>query len=115
MSGKSKFVRAVKKAQKAIKETEDELGIDLVGAAKTTAGIAGSVMVKSTENTVGAKTRFLGVVAKTIMNPNKNNQNKALSITDDKIEKLKEIKDLWDSGAITQTEYDKMKASLLQD
>ncbi len=45
VSGKSKFVRAVKKVQKEIKETDEALDIDIVGGVKKVAGVTTDVVV----------------------------------------------------------------------
>lgn len=44
VSGKSKLVRVVKRVQKNVKETDDELNIDIVGGVKTVAGVTATVV-----------------------------------------------------------------------
>ena len=68
VSGNSKFVRAVKKTQKAVKETNEALDIDLVEIAKgTTAVVATAVVAASGVPTAGKKTKMLGAVVKSFM------------------------------------------------
>lgn len=45
ISGKSKFVRAVRKTQNEIKETNEKLNIDIVGGVKAAAGVAAEVAI----------------------------------------------------------------------
>lgn len=44
VSGKSKLVRVVKRVQKNVKETDDELNIDIVGGVKTVASVTTTVV-----------------------------------------------------------------------
>ena len=68
VSGNSKFVRAVKKTQRAVQETNEALDIDLVEIAKgTTAVVATAVVAASGVPTAGKKTKMLGAVVKSFM------------------------------------------------
>lgn len=70
LTGYSKFVRGVKKGQKAIKETEDALDIDISGTAKTAAIVAVEMAVGST----GKKVNTVGTFMKKLITK-KNNQS----------------------------------------
>lgn len=67
LTGFSKLVRGVKKGQKAIKETEEALNIDIVGSAKT----AASVAVDMATGSAGKKTKSIGTFAKNFLNKRK--------------------------------------------
>lgn len=109
VSGQSKFVRGVKKAQKEINETGEALNVDIAGAAKAVAGVAGTVAIGAAEMSgASKKAKTLGLIAKAIKGK-KNNQKESLPPTQDALSKIKELKELLDSGAITQEEFDKMK------
>ncbi len=109
VSGQSKFVRGVKKAQKEISETGEALNVDIIGAAKTVAGVAGTVAIGAAEMAgAGKKTKTLGLIAKAIKGK-KNNQQESLPPAKDNLSKIKELKELLDNGTITQEEFEKMK------
>lgn len=59
LTGHSKLVRGVKKGQKAIKETEDALQIDISGTAKTAAIVAVEMAVGSTGKKASAVGTFM--------------------------------------------------------
>ena len=68
VSGNSKFVRVVKKTQKAVKETNEALDIDIGEIAKGTAvAVANVVVAASGVPTAGNKTKMLGAVVKSFM------------------------------------------------
>ena len=68
VSGNSKFVRAVKKTQKAVQETNEALDIDIGEIAKGTAvAVANVVVAASGVPTAGKKTKMLGAVVKSFM------------------------------------------------
>ena len=112
ISGQSKFVRGVKKTQKEIVHTSEELNVDIVGASKKAVGIAGDVVIGASA-VKGAKksTQVFGMIAKALKGQKAENQS--LPSADNKIVKLKELKELLDSGAITQDEFEKMKAECI--
>jgi len=62
ISGYSKLVRAVKKTQKTITETNEALDIDIVGAVKTTVAVAGEITVAVASASGTSKARMLGGV-----------------------------------------------------
>ena len=69
VSGKSKFVRTVKKVQSEIQETNKELDINIGEIAGKVAQVAADVVIEAS----GAKnakrtTKFFGIIAKTITN-----------------------------------------------
>ena len=68
VSGNSKFVRAVKKTQKAVQETNEALDIDLVKIAKGTTSVVASAVVSAT-GAAGAEkgTKMLGAVVKSFI------------------------------------------------
>lgn len=69
VSGYSKFVRGVKKAQKEIKETETALDIDITGTAKTVVGVAtDAVIIASGASTAKKGTKAVGLIAKLMKN-----------------------------------------------
>lgn len=74
LTGFSKLVRGVKKGQKAIKETEEALNIDIVGTAKTAASVAVDMATAST----GKKTKSLGDFAKKFLT--KRNEKQPLEL-----------------------------------
>lgn len=68
VSGNSKFVRAVKKTQKAVQETNEALDIDIVEIAKgTTVAVANAVVAASGISGAGKGTKMLGAVVKSFM------------------------------------------------
>lgn len=69
VSGKSKFVRAVKKVQSEIQETNKELDIDIAKIAGKAAQVAADVVIEASgANTASKTTKFFGIIAKTITN-----------------------------------------------
>ena len=73
-----------------------------------------SIINVRTEKQFFAKTSIFGNVAKQLL-PNKNkNQETRLLSNDEQYNQLKHIKELLDSGAITQEEYDAKKKQLLE-
>ena len=107
VSGHSKFVRGVKKAQKEIKETEDALDVDITGMAKTAVGVATEMAIGLPTAGKGASNK-LSLFAKILKK--KSDEKKALpERSEDKMEKLAKLKAWLDNGTITQEEFDKMK------
>ena len=70
LTGHSKLVRGVKKGQKAIKETEEALNIDITDAAKTAAYVAVEMATGST----GKKINTIGTFAKNFLKKKKEKQ-----------------------------------------
>ena len=67
VSGKSKFVRAVKKVQNEIQETNKELDIDIAKIAGKAAQVAADVVIEASgAKTASKTTKFFGIIAKTI-------------------------------------------------
>ena len=67
VSGKSKFVRAVKKVQSEIQETNKELDIDIAKIAGKAAQVAADVVIEASgAKTASKTTKFFGIIAKTI-------------------------------------------------
>ena len=79
VSGNSKLVRSVKKARKAIKETNEALDIDVIDIAKKTAAIActATVNVASLED-AGKKTKIFGKIAETFLPASKKKQSQEM-------------------------------------
>ena len=79
ISGNSKLVRSVKKARKAIKETNEALDIDVIDIAKKTAAIActATVNVASLED-AGKKTKIFGKIAETFLPASKKKQSQEM-------------------------------------
>ena len=74
VSGKSKFVRAVKKVQSEIQETNKELDIDIAKIAGKAAQVAADVVIEASgANTASKTTKFFGIIAKTITNKKEKN------------------------------------------
>lgn len=74
VSGKSKFVRAVKKVQSEIKETNKELDIDIAKIAGKAVQVAADVVIEASgANTASKTTKFFGIIAKTITNKKEKN------------------------------------------
>lgn len=80
VSGYSKFVRGIKKAQKSVKETEDALDIDIKETTKKAVAFAGEVAVVMGENSKSPKMKFFGNVAKSIKEVSGRNKNKSNEI-----------------------------------
>ena len=79
VSGQSKLVRAVKKTQKAINETNEALDINIVSMAKTGATIAATAAVEvGGMPGAGKATSFIGKVAGVILKNKKNNSENML-------------------------------------
>lgn len=76
VSGKSKLVRAVKKARKEIEETDEQLDIDIIGTTKKVAGVVTDVAVTLLPSTNKA-TRVLGALAK-VLKQNKDEKRNQL-------------------------------------
>ncbi len=88
VSGYSKFVRSVKKTQKAIKETNEALDIDVVEIAKEGALFACEVATGvGTVNGVGKKTKVAGKIAGIILKKNKKDVPEISDKTVDETEK----------------------------
>lgn len=74
VSGKSKFVRAVKKVQSEIQETNKELDIDIAKIAGKVAQVTADVVIEASgANTASKTTKFFGILAKTITNKKEKN------------------------------------------
>lgn len=72
VSGYSAFVRAVKKTQKSIDETNEALDINIVQGVKTAAMVAGEVAISVSESPVATpKFKTIGAIAKTFFRPGK--------------------------------------------
>lgn len=111
VSGHSKFVRAVKKTQKEIKETEEALDVDITGIAKTALGVATEVAIGAPAIEKGAvnKISFFAKILK-----KKGEEKKALpEKSEDKMEKLAQLKEMLDNGTITQEEFETLKKEYL--
>ena len=74
VSGYSKLVRGVKKAQKAVKETEDALDIDIKGTTKKAVAFAGEVAIAMGEASKSPKIKLFGNIAKGIKTVNERNK-----------------------------------------
>jgi hypothetical protein len=70
LTGQSKFVRGVKKGQKAIKETEESLNIDITGTAKAAASVAAEMAASAQ----GKKVNTIGTFAKKLFEKKKEKQ-----------------------------------------
>lgn len=113
VSGQSKFLRAVKKAQKEINETGEALNVDIAGVAKSVADVAGTVAIGAAEMSgAGKTTKTIGLLAKAFKGK-KEKQPQTLLTEKDNLSKIKELKELLDSGAITQEEFDKLKSEYI--
>lgn len=132
LSGKNLAERGADKFKGAIKLVDDTLGIDTLGAARSavenTTGVSltsqsnnSSIGVSSSGNgtIVGGKIGLIAQaldIAKSII-PNKKEKagtvedNKSLS--NDKIETLKKLKELVDMGILTQEEFETKKKELI--
>lgn len=73
-SGYSKLVRGVKKAQKAVKETEEALDIDIKGTTKKAVAFAGEVAIAMGETSKSPKIKLFGNIAKGIKTVNEKNK-----------------------------------------
>lgn len=109
LTGYSKLVRGVKKAQKAVRETEDALDIDIKGAMKTAASVTVDVVSQSKAKQGVGKT--IGMFAQSIFKKKKEKQMPAL--TGENMEKLNQLKKMLDENIISQEEYDNMKSQIL--
>ena len=81
VSGYSKFVRGVKKAQKSVKETEDALDIDIKETTKKAVAFAGEVAIVMGENSKSPKIKLFGNIAKGIKEVNSKNKKNIQEIT----------------------------------
>lgn len=79
ISGKSKFVRAVRKTQNEIKETNKKLNIDIVGGVKAAAGVAAEVAIAASGGK-NAKTitKIAGLAVQKWRERNKNSEKPSL-------------------------------------
>lgn len=66
VSGYSKFVRGVKKAQKEVSDTEEALGVDIKETTKKVGAFAGEVAIVMGENIESPKMKLFGNIAKGI-------------------------------------------------
>lgn len=113
VSGYSKFVRAVKKTQQAIEETDEALNIDIMGAAKTVASVATGVALNADKITnAKGKGGKISTITKLIAR-RKDEPAPALPSADNKIQKVKELKSLLDEGVITEEEFNRLKEECL--
>ena len=87
ITGNSKFVRAVKKTQKTINETNDALGIDVVAVAKGTVSLAAEATMAATVISGGKKAKMLRAVIGTMF---KNKSGNELSAPKEKTEEKTE-------------------------
>ena len=79
VSGYSKFVRGVKRVQKTVDETEVALNIDIGQALKTTAVTVGNIAIEASGLPIaGNKTKIIGAIAKSLIQPNNKQQNQLL-------------------------------------
>ena len=108
VSGNSKFVRIIKKVQQEINETNEALNIDIVGTAVAVAKTASELP------NVGKKAKKLGFISNLIPKK-KEKDTPLLSSTDNKVEKMKELKLLLDEGAITEEEFQQLKQEYLKN
>ena len=89
ITGNSKFVRAVKKTQKTINETNDALGIDVVAVAKGTVSLAAEATMAATVISGGKKAKMLGAVIGTMFKKKGGNELSApKEKTEEKTEEL---------------------------
>lgn len=80
VSGKSKFVRAVKKVQAEIQETNKELDINIAKIAGKAAQVAADVVIEASgAKTASKSTKFFGIIAKTITNKKEKNSTPLLT------------------------------------
>ena len=79
ISGNSKLVRAVKKAQKAIRETNEALDIDMVGIAKSAATVACETVVAIETPNVSKKASIVGKAAKIFLGKSNKTETKTLA------------------------------------
>lgn len=105
VSGHSKFIRGIRKAQKGIDNTSEALGVDIRGVAKEAAAVAVTVVASG-------KGKIVKAIAKAAMD---RKEKKALNaaVKEDDFDKLERLKLLLDEGAITQEEFEKMKKEIL--
>ena len=88
VSGKSKFVRAVQKVQKEVSDTNEALGIDVVGGAQAIASIATDIAIEVSEQAwANKKMKCVGLVAKVLKGKR---ENKATLLKGNEIE-IKQI------------------------
>ena len=74
ISGQSKFVRAVKKVQKEIQETGDQLDIDINGIAQTAFDVTAAVAITASGlEGASKKTKLLGAIAQTLKDKKQKN------------------------------------------
>lgn len=86
VSGYSKLVRGVKKVQKAVEETDEALGINIVAGVKDAAVLAGEIAIEaSAAGSVGRLAKVGSTVARVLFN-HKKNTPKLASKNEDKSE-----------------------------
>ena len=93
ISGNSKLVRSVKKTQKAIKETNEALDIDVVKIAKKTATLAGEVTVGvASIKGMGKGMQVVGKIAEVLLHKNKGQETAQIAAPSEESEAVDETK-----------------------
>ncbi|MBO5103032.1 MAG: SHOCT domain-containing protein [Clostridia bacterium] len=114
LTGENKFVRNVLKVKKSITETTDALHIDIAKVAKTTVevGVKTAVIIANVAETPNKVTKVIGNVANQYIATKNTNAPKLLP-DNNQVERLAKLKELLDSEAITQEEYEKLKKEII--
>ena len=100
------------KAKESISHTTQALGIDVAKIAKETAAIGLKTATTMATIQNPTKKKFIGTIAKQFL-PNESNKNTQLLSNAEQVEQLTKLKKLLDDGAITQSDYEKLKSQIL--
>ncbi len=115
LTGKSKFARSVEKVKEVIKDVDETLNIDTVAIAKKATAFSAKKAGKAigsalTKKVIGSNKETLkingGIFTK--------KETKTLTLTpDEQINAVKNLKALFDEGAITEEEFTKKKKEIM--
>ncbi|MBQ8230185.1 MAG: SHOCT domain-containing protein [Clostridia bacterium] len=116
LTGKSKFARVVDKAKEVIKDVDETLNIDTVGIAKKAATFSAKKAGKAigsalTKKVIGSNKETMKIGGGVF----KKRETKTLALTpDEQVNAVRNLKTLFNEGAITEEEFTKKKKEIME-
>ncbi len=116
LTGKSKFARFVDKAKEAIKDVDETLNINTVEITKNIASLSAKKAGKAigsaiTKKVIGSNKETLKIGGGVF----KKKETKTLTLTpDEQVNAVRNLKTLFDEGAITEEEFTKKKKEIME-
>ena len=116
LTGKSKFARFVDKAKEVIKDVDETLNINTVEITKNIASLSAKKAGKAigsaiTKKVIGSNKETLKIGGGVF----KKKETKTLTLTpDEQVNAVRNLKTLFDEGAITEEEFTKKKKEIME-